>query len=182
MRIQVIIILFHTSLSICIISKGSEISATGPTGTYPSTSHNECVCANIPGSGVICDPDTLTVFVVMENICMFFSEELQTTLIGTCPYWFAGKLPRNISQIMEESNNVCLYQHQTGPLCGECEDNYTLSVYSYYLGCVKCESYNNGWIKFIAATFLPVTLFYIIIIAFRLSVTSSTLNAFVMIN
>ena len=182
MRIQVIIILFHASLSICIISNGSEISTTCPTGTYPSPPHNECVCANIPGSGVICDPDTLTVFVVTENICMFFSEELQTTLFGTCPYRFAGKLPRNISQIMEESSKLCLHQHRTGPLCGECEDNYTLPAYSYYLGCVRCESYKNGWIKFTAAAFLPVTLFYIIVITFRLSVTSSTLNAFAMIN
>ena len=40
----------------------------------------------------------------------------------------------------------------------------------------------NGWVKFITAAFLPLTLFYIMVIMFRISVTSSTLNAFVMVN
>ena len=113
---------------------------------------------------------------------MFFSEQLQTTLIGTCPYGFVRQLPRNVSQMIEGSTQLCFHQHRTGPLCGECEENYTLPVYSYDFGCVKCESYKNGWIKFIAAAFLPVTLFYIIVITFRVSVTSSALNTFVMIH
>ena len=49
--------------------------------------------------------------------------------------------------------------HRKGQLCGECEDNYTLPSYSYYLGCVKCETYKNGWVKFIAAAKLPLTFF-----------------------
>ena len=80
------------------------------------------------------------------------------------------------------SARLCFHLHRTGPLCGECEDNYTLPAYSYYLGCVRCESYKNGWIKFIAAAFLPLTLFYMVAIAFRISATSPTLNAFVMAN
>ena len=175
MCIQVTTILFHASL--CI--SNSEVS-TCPMWTYPSPLRNECVCANT--NGIFCDPDTLTVSIITENICMFFSEQLQTTLIGTCPYRFVGKLPRNVSQITGGNTQLCFHQHRTGPLCGECEENYTLPVYSYYLGCVKCESYKNGWIKFIAAAFLPVTLFYIIIIAFRVSVNSSALNTFVMIH
>ena len=126
MCIQVISILF-LCISIC---NSSEIS-TCPTGTYLSPPHNECVCANIHGSGILCDQDTLTLSVITGNICMFFSEELQTTLIGTCPYWFAGKIPRNVSQLMEGSSKLCLHQHRTGPLCGECEDNYTLPAFSY---------------------------------------------------
>ena len=58
----------------------------------------------------------------------------------------------------------------------------THPVYSYHHGCVKCESNKYRWIKFIAAAFLPLTLFYIIVITFRISVTSSTLNTFVMVN
>ena len=74
--------------------------------------------------------------------------------------------------------------HLKGQLCGECAENYTLPAYSYYFGCVKCNDFefNNGWIKFIVAAFLPLTIFYIIVIMFRISVTSSTLNAFVMVS
>ena len=86
---------------------------------------------------------------------------------------------KNVSNFVEKSNKFCFHLHQTG---GECEENYTLPVYSYYLGCVKCDSYKNGWIKIIAAAFLPLTLFYIIVIMFRLSATSPMLNALVMVN
>ena len=81
---------------------------------------------------------------------------------------------------------LCFHLHRTGQLCGECEDNYTLSAYSYYLGCIKCEHCKNGWVKFIAAAFLPLTMFYTMIITLRISATFkytlSTLNAFVMVN
>ena len=45
---------------------------------------------NITESDIICGPDILTVFVISENICMFFSEEMLTTLIGTCTYMYVG--------------------------------------------------------------------------------------------
>ena len=99
--------------------------------TYLSPPHNECVCADMHASDIICDSETLTLSVITGNTCMFFSEELQTKLFGTCPYWFARKIPRNASQIIEASSKLCLHQHRTGPLCGECEKNYTLPAYSY---------------------------------------------------
>ena len=135
---QVMSILF-LCISIC---NSSEIS-TCPTETYLSPPHNECVCTNMHGSGIVWDPDTLTLSVITGNICMFFSEELQTTLFGTCPYWFARKIPRNASQIIEGSSKLCLYQHRSGPLCGECEDNYTLPAYLIYEDSSLCSFYNQ---------------------------------------
>ena len=99
-------ILLHANLCTSI-SNNLEISKTCPTWTYPSPPHNECVCGNAPG--ISCDQDTLTVSVrAGRNICMFFSDNLQTILIGTCPYMFNGQIPRNTSQIMEEISKLCL--------------------------------------------------------------------------
>ena len=156
--------------------------STCPTWTYPSPPNNECVCGVTLRTSIFCDPDTLTAFLMVTNVCIFYSEELQTTLAGTCPYGFGGKLPKNASKIEEESTQFCKHLHRMGRLCGKCEENYTLPVYSYYLGCVKCDSYKNGWIKLIAAAFLPLTLFYIIVIVFRISATSSALSGFIMVN
>ena len=61
-------------------------------------------------------------------------------------------------------------------LCGACEENYTLPVYSYYIGCVKCEGYEYGWLKFVAAAFVPLTAFYILVIVFL------TLNGLVLVS
>ena len=112
---------------------------------------------------------------------LFNCKGVTTTLLGTCPYGSAGILPKNVTHVSEDPS-LCSHFNRKGQLCGECAENYTLPAYSYYLGCVKCENYNNGWIKFIAAAFLPLTFFYIVVIIFRISVTSSTLDAFVMVN
>ena len=115
---------------------------------------------------------------------MIFNDNgLNTTLLGTCPYSYKRILPKNVSmsQIYEDSS-LCSFYNRKGQLCGECAENYTIPANSYYLGCVKCKNYNNGWIKFTVAAFLPLTIFYIVVIIFRISVTSSSLNAFVMVN
>ena len=149
--------------------------------TYPSPSGNECICGDDLDHVVLCNPDTLTVQLTGNFYCLmlFNSSGVHTTLLGTCPYGDSQTiLLKNfsVSQISEDSS-LCSSYNRKGQLCGECADNYTLPGNSYYLGCVKCQDYNNGWI-----TFLPLTLFYIVVTIFRISVTSSKINAFVMVN
>ena len=156
---------------------------TCPIWTHLSPSHNECICGNSLKETIICNPETLTAQLIVRFLCvmMFSSKSVNSILLGTCPYGNKGILPKNMSEISEDTS-LCSFFNRKGQLCGECAENYTLPAYSYYLGCVKCENYNNGLIKFIAAAFLPLTFFYIVVIIFRISVTSSTLNAFVMVN
>ena len=148
-----------------------------PTWTYP-TRNNECVCGSHFGYILVCITDMLVTTLNVDFYCVFFSEEFDTTLIASCPYGSRGILPRNVSEL----SIYCQHLHRKGELCGECEDNYTLPVYSYYLGCVKCEDYKYGWVKFIAAAFLPLTLFYFIVIVFRISATSPTLNGYILVS
>ena len=179
------LLLSSACLLIILIHEGkcNNDSSACPTWTYRSPHDNQCVCGARVHS-IICDPKTLTTVITVDYFCVFFSRELQSTLVGTCPYGLQGILPRNASMIgvLEDRDRFCFHLHRTGQFCGECEESYTLPVYSYFLGCVKCESYKNGWVKFAAAAFLPLTLFYIIVITFRISATSPTLNAFIMFN
>ena len=175
--------LINTLTILC--ANSSKLPSTCPIWTYSSPSSNECVCGNSLIGVIVCNPETLAVRLSVDFFCfmVFDSNGVNTTLLGTCPYGESQWLPRNfsMSQIYEDSR-LCSFYNRTGQLCGECAENYTLPGYSYYLGCVKCNNYNNGWIKFIVAAFLPLTIFYIIVITFRILVTSSTLNAFVMVS
>ena len=139
-----------------------------PTWMYLSSRNNSsCKCGSSLRGAVYCNSRTSTVY-LHKLFCIFFNEELNITLIGTCPYAIRGEtLPKS----------TCKHVHRRGQLCGACEENHTLPVYSYYLGCVKCEHFKYRWIKFITATFLPLTVFYIIMILFRISATSSALTA-----
>ena len=173
-------LIITNTFTVCVDSSDQPIC---PTWTYPSPSGNECICGSDLDHVVLCDPETLTVHLTVKFFCfmLFNSNGVNMTLLGTCPYGGTERLPRNFSMLHEDSM-LCSFYNRKGQLCGECADNYTLPANSYYLGCVKCKDYNNGWIKFIVASFLPLTIFYIVVIIFRISVTSSTLNAFVMVN
>ena len=163
----------------------SDQPSTCPIWAYPSPSGNECICGDHLKDVVICNPETLAVKLNVKFFCfMLFNDNgVINTLVGTCPYDNSQRLPRNlsVSRIYEDSR-LCSFYNRKGQLCGECAENYTLPASSYHLSCVKCNNYNNGWIKFIVAAFLPLTIFYMVVIIFRISVTSSTLNAFVMVS
>ena len=122
-----------------------------PIWTYPSPSGKECVCGDSLNNAVICNPETLTIQLIVKFFCfvLFNDNGVNTTLLGTCPYGNSQGISRtfNMSQVYEDST-LCSFYNQKGQLCGECADNYTLPANSYYLGCVKCKDYNNGWIKF----------------------------------
>ena len=184
-RLEHFLVSFFLINMLTMCADSSDLS-TCPVWTYPSPSGNECVCGDSLFNNImICNSETLAVQLTVKFFCFMLNNDngVNTTLLGTCPYGDSVRLPRNfsVSHIYEDSR-LCPFYNRMGQLCGECAENYTLPGYSYYLGCVKCNNYNNGWIKFVVAAFLPLTFFYIIVIIFRISVTSSTLNAFVMVS
>ena len=145
-----------SSTSECISSEESK-PLTCPTWMYPNSENNsECVCGSSLSGSVLCNAESSTVHLA-KHFCTYFSEELGTTLIGNCPYSLGGLLPKNVSELKDDAG-FCGCLHRKGQLCGECEDNYTLPVYSYNQGCVKCKDFKHGWIKSISAAFLPLTL------------------------
>ena len=172
---SLMVLLFHGEHANCNIDC--------PTWTYPSPSYNNCMCGASLGGIVECNSaiSQLQVTISEDGYCMFFSKEFNTTLIGSCPYGTLGVVTNNTS-VWKYGKGSCSHLHRKGELCGECEENYTLPVYSYYLGCVKCEDYKYGWVKFIAAAFLPLTLFYLIVIVFRISATSPALNGYILVS
>ena len=69
-----------------------------------------------------------------------------------------------------------------GLMCRQCINDYGLPVYSYNLACVKCVDYKYNWLKYIAVTYLPLTVFFLIIITLKLSANSSLLIGYVTVS
>lgn len=128
-----------------------------PTWTYPnkSSSQHECVCGDIIKGAVNCNPVTLDVS-ISPYYCMSYDENMNTTIVANCPYrppeyeYSFMQVPKEPSVI---SSFLCGSYHRRGRLCGECKENYSLSLYSYNLGCIKCDTSQYNWIKFVAAVF-----------------------------
>ena len=86
-------------------------------------------------------------------------------------------LPKNASV----SNEVICGNEffRNGTLCGKCKDGYYPLVYSFNLTCVKCPHGRANWWKFVLSAFLPLTIFYFIVVFFKINTTSSHLHGFI---
>jgi len=75
---------------------------------------------------------------------------------------------------------MCRQFNCKGSLCGQCIEGYYTSVYSYDLTCTKCHDSASNWYKFLLIAFLPLTVFYAVVIVFRINVHSSYLQGYVL--
>ena len=68
--------------------------------------------------------------------------------------------------------------NRTGTLCGKCQDGYYPLAYSYDMTCVQCPNGKSNWWKFALAAFLPLTIFCIVILFFKINIVSSRFQGF----
>ena len=74
---------------------------------------------------------------------------------------------------------MCSKFNRTGTLCGKCADGYHPLAYSFDMTCVKCPKGKANWWKFLLMAFLPLTVFYFVVLSFKLNITSSYLHGYV---
>ena len=145
-----------------------------------------CKCGSELGDVINCHESTERID-LLRGFCMTFSVDDSRLVVGPCiygdikgngynPYYH---LPSNSSELQE----LCGQFHRRGQLCGKCEDGFALPVYSYELTCVECErDYAQNWVKYAAASFCPLTLFFIVIVTFRVRITSGLMSGFILIS
>ena len=168
------------------ITLPSELVENTTCGSWltPGNSSN-CSCGSSLGGIVDCDNSSGKVS-LLRCYCMTFDVNERVLVVGRCLYGCVNKRygnsyyhrPSNRSKL----NELCSKYHRKGQLCGECENGSALPVYSYNTSCVYCRNHVSNWIKYVAASFLPLTLFFFIIVTCRLSVTSGVMNAFVLLS
>ena len=143
-----------------------------------------CECGSDLGFTVDCDPTSQQVK-LDEYYCMTYDNDNTSLIVGKCNLQCFSKcfanvqlnpLPSDPSQLEEH----CGQYGRTGQLCGRCKDGYVPPAYSYNLTCVECIDYRYNWVKYMAAAYLPLSMFFIIVIVFRVSVTSGLLDVYIL--
>ena len=84
------------------------------------------------------------------------------------------KLPQHVSL---PNDFMCGPLNQEGALCGRCEPEYGLALYSYTLQCARCWNHGYGWALYFAIELLPITVLYLLVMVFHIRATCSTLSA-----
>ena len=148
-------------------------------------SNSTCVCGNSLGDIVLCEDDRSTVKILTCH-CMTYSDQSDNViLVGNCPYLCTDSF-YSIIQSQEDVRDMCnndIQQYREGQMCGKCIANFSPSPYSmaYAFECAECSNYKNNWLKYILIAYLPLTIFFLIVIAFRFNAMSASMNLFVLL-
>ena len=139
-----------------------------------------CNCVDTLRKEIQCDEVEQRSYVSV-GYCMTFDNATGLVYSGACPYsYFTVEaevpLPQNVSELNEY---LCGALNREGTLCGRCIKGYGVSVYSLDLQCSKC-SQHSGWAWYLFTEFVLQTIFFLIIIILRISITAASLNAFVL--
>ena len=163
-----------------------------PPGYYPQNRNSKvgttCICGEgfKPTNVILCNKDTFSAR-ILNGYCMTYDHELNTTIEGSWRFFSQinhhtidgyNKLPQTTEGL---DKFFCMPFNRTGRLCGECQQGTGVPVYSYNFQCVSCSE--NDVAKYIflyiLAELVPVTLFFVLIILFNISITTGPANAFV---
>ena len=139
----------------------------------------ECVCGP-PTVGIICDLKTCNTSLHIRH-CMTYDPVTRSQVVGDC---FLKSMRNSItilpSNVSELNNFMCEGFNREGQLCGECKKGYGPALLTDY-NCAKCSTKNKkyGWALYLLIGFLPITVFYLVIVMFQVSATSGPLNVFI---
>lgn len=86
------------------------------------------------------------------------------------------KLPSDPAEI---NTAMCGNLNRNGALCGQCQNDTSPLVYSYNVSCSKCPKGHSNWWKFVLAAFGPLTIFYLCVLLFKVSITPIYMYTFV---
>ena len=121
---------------------------------------------------------------VRNGYCLTIDEKTDILEAGQCLYNYNTydsmyyDLTREKSELNDFMCNTQVQLNRTGTLCGKCQDGYYPLAYSYDMTCVQCQNEKSNWWKFMLAAFLPLTIFCIIILFFKINVVSSRFQGF----
>ena len=121
--------------------------------------------------------------------CMTYEEE-EGIYLAPCHYFHSNSfvhratdgqnyiwLPKNISEL---NDYICGPMNRKGRLCSECIDGFAPSVMSLGFICSNCTDAWYGIPLYLCLEFIPITIFYIIILFFKINVTSAPMVAFLL--
>lgn len=135
-----------------------------------------------------------TVYLEVQNCyCVWYDTSNDQTVVSKCLhtcYNTKGTLYYQVestTNYTEFNRQMCsgtylgLELHRRDSrLCGKCAFGYGLPVYSYQFSeCIPCDHHWYNLVIYIVAAYGPLTLFYLVVIMFRISATSGNMNGYI---
>ena len=170
---------------------GEAVNVTCSPWTHMNSEDSKCVCKkqDFFDGKLQCERGDL---MVLDCYCMTYSVESETLEVGSCiencvlnrnksfkdRLYHKGLSPnQNFSYI----NDLMCRQgfNRGGRLCGKCLPNYYPQAYTYNLTCVTCPEGNLNLWKYFLFSLAPLTVFYFLVLFFKVNTTSSHLHGYI---
>ena len=155
-----------------------------PTWFIYSNATEQCVCGFSCGY-LHCDQQTMKAELKI-GYCVTYSGHGEVFYGGVCPLWYKvnntnrllSELPSD-PDLLEEA--MCGSYNRKGFQCSECIDGYGPGVYSLDRTCVDCSklSIGSAICLYLLVVFVPITLFFIVVVVFRINITSGPMLGYV---
>ena len=145
---------------------------------YQST---QCICGGNEHTGIYITQCHVPPQLLRGDYCATFENNM--TYLGRCPYntrYDATPHEAITQDTFQLTEQTCSPLNRTGLLCSECLPGLGPAVFSYYRECKQCVGSSYGWFLFFVRLMLPLTVLCIIVIVFRINITSPALNGFVL--
>ena len=170
-----------------------SVSCSGacPPWTVYNSASGECQCGDGLHGIVHCDRQNKRIS-LLKCYCMSYNRDFNTTVVGPCNVMCKGMGANryhsyNVLNVSDDvsllNSELCGRYSREGQLCGKCMNNTGPPVYSYSLECVPCleTEFKSSLFKYVTVAFLPLTIFYLGAVMFKLSVTSGNMVAYVLV-
>ncbi len=154
---------------------------------YYNQNHDKCECSKIPYCAVLCDAE-ISRTSILDCYCMTHDNGTNQTYLGRCLYGCGHridtvyyKLPNNTDGL---NNYSCGKYNRDSILCGDCLPGFSPLLYSYDMKCANCTGQNMtyNWIKYIAVAYVPLTIFFFLVVIFNFNGTSPLFKSLITIS
>ena len=171
-------------VGLCVVLISVSCAKSCPTWLYPS-GDGECLCGATLGTVIVCNNETQQVG-VLDTYCLTSNGDgSNTSVVGSCLVALnhgekllnSGLYNKVLGNLSEQEEHTCGYLNRQGRLCGECKPNHYVSAYSYDIKCYPCTS--SVWrsvVEYVFIAYLPLTIFFCVVIVFRINITSPAMN------
>lgn len=119
--------------------------------------------------------------------CMtYYYQEGIGSFVSSCPYFLVNNFIDNVTQSIFIQLPSNITEYMCGPLnrkgyqCSECFDGFGPSLTSIGYQCSNCTGVWYGVPLYLFLEFVPITIFYLTILIFRINVTSAPMTSFIL--
>ena len=171
--------------SVCCTSQGVQDHLDCPPWFFYNSTAKQCECYSSPSTdqAVKC---TKKEALLKLGYCMTYEEESASFHVGLCNNIQVSRLnvttdnyirlPSNVSNL---NDYMCEPMNRKGRICSQCVEGFGLAVFSVEQECVSCMGAWYGIPLYLFIEFVPITIFYFIVMFFHINVTSAPMIAFV---